>query len=172
MSIKVLTLTWAQVSHNNLLRYSSRQYCTVLNFKAFTGFPGIYTGASKEPDLLIRPDTDNFPSVVVESGWSESWPHLQADMRLWFSAPNINYVILLKWTKLSNNKVKGRIEVWHRNLAGVATLLHSEVIISSMYSNHLCQLKISSTGNFSPTHCHTANPHYNGRTIWGTPPPK
>jgi len=27
----------------------------------FTGFPGVYAGASKEPDLLLRPVSDGFP---------------------------------------------------------------------------------------------------------------
>ncbi|KAJ9205755.1 hypothetical protein DTO166G4_4630 [Paecilomyces variotii] len=95
----------------------------------FTGFSGVYTGSSKEPDLLLRPDTHgSLPRVIVESGWSESWPHLEADKNLWFSGGlDVAYVILLKWTRIANGYVTGLIEVWHRNPAGAVIQLHREV---------------------------------------------
>ena len=35
------------------------------------------------------------------------------------------------FTKISNNRVKGYSEIWHRNPAGAPVLLHSEVVIQS-----------------------------------------
>lgn len=94
-------------------------------------FRWIHTGSSKEPHLFIRPNT--YPTfsqqygVVVESGWSESWPHLQSDRNLWFSGgPVVTYAIRLVWSKGANNQGKGVVEVYHCNAAGAEILLHHE----------------------------------------------
>ncbi|KAL1859216.1 hypothetical protein Plec18170_002332 [Paecilomyces lecythidis] len=104
--------------------------CTYLEFNVgtrFTGFPGIYAGSSKEPDLFLRPGTSRrLPRVIIETGSPESWPHLQSDRTLWFSGSEVRYVILLKWTKTSDDHVMGLIEVFHRNPPGEATLLCHE----------------------------------------------
>lgn len=82
---------------------------------------------------MLRPDTHgSLPRVIVESGWSESWPHLEADKNLWFSGGlDVAYVILLKWTRIANGYVTGLIEVWHRNPAGAVIQLHREVCFLS-----------------------------------------
>ncbi|KAE8340327.1 hypothetical protein BDV24DRAFT_164535 [Aspergillus arachidicola] len=81
----------------------------------FDGFIGAYTSSSKEPDLFIRPDTHNHPLIVIESGWSESWPRLHADKSLWLDGTSeVNVVILLKWSKLTHNRVKATAEIWRR----------------------------------------------------------
>jgi hypothetical protein len=41
---------------------------------------------------------------------------------LWFSEQSIKYVILLRWTKILNNKVKGYAEFWY-NAAGAMLLV-------------------------------------------------
>ncbi|KAL2000059.1 hypothetical protein VTN02DRAFT_3622 [Thermoascus thermophilus] len=48
----------------------------------FNSFTGPYIHSSKEPDLFLRPDTHPLPRIVVESGWTESWPRLDADRDL------------------------------------------------------------------------------------------
>ncbi|KAL4787968.1 hypothetical protein BJX76DRAFT_317441 [Aspergillus varians] len=42
------------------------------------------------PGALI-PNTDHLPSIIVESGWSDSWLKLIADMKLWLRGgrPNV-----------------------------------------------------------------------------------
>ncbi|KAB8267634.1 hypothetical protein BDV30DRAFT_34363 [Aspergillus minisclerotigenes] len=81
----------------------------------FNGFTGAYTLSSKEPDLFIRPDTYVKPLIVIESGWSESWPRLHNDKDLWLSGTTeVNVVILLKWAKLKNNRVSATAEIWRR----------------------------------------------------------
>ncbi|KAL1980205.1 hypothetical protein VTN96DRAFT_4471 [Rasamsonia emersonii] len=125
---------WIKNEFSNMLK---SQFLTFPEWKfldfnvgtRFTGFSGIYTGSSKEPDLFIRLNTYPLPTVVVESGWSESWPHLQSDKNLWFSGgPAVTYVILLQWSKGANNRVKGVVEVYHRNAVGAEILLHHEDI--------------------------------------------
>ncbi|GIJ83734.1 hypothetical protein Asppvi_002564 [Aspergillus pseudoviridinutans] len=86
----------------------------------FRGFIGQrYLHSSKEPDVFIRPDTTPMPRIVIESGWSESWPRLQADKNLWLNGTNdVCLVMLLKWSKLTGNRASGTLELWRRNAAG------------------------------------------------------
>ncbi|KAB8276087.1 hypothetical protein BDV30DRAFT_246761 [Aspergillus minisclerotigenes] len=72
-------------------------------------FTGKYTHSSKDPDLFLCPATDDLPSIVVESGFSESWPRLHADKDLWmYGSTTVNVVILLKWSKCVRNRCKGK----------------------------------------------------------------
>ncbi|BAE63076.1 unnamed protein product [Aspergillus oryzae RIB40] len=76
----------------------------------FDGFTGQYTHSSKEPDLFLCPATDDLPSIVVESGFSESWPRLHADKDLWmYGSTTVNVVILLKWSKCVRNRCKANL---------------------------------------------------------------
>ncbi|OJD17346.1 hypothetical protein AJ78_02531 [Emergomyces pasteurianus Ep9510] len=85
----------------------------------FRGFVGVYQGSKKEPDFFFRADTNAFPSIVIEAGWSESWPYLRADKDLWMKGNNcIQLVILLKWSKIVGGRVKGSAEIWRRNETG------------------------------------------------------
>lgn len=75
-----------------------------------------YAGARKEPDLLIRPDNQPLPSIVIESGWSESYTRLMDDVSLWLVGGNgaVNAVLLLNWqTVESTNTVRGVVEVYY-----------------------------------------------------------
>ncbi|KKZ61878.1 hypothetical protein EMCG_03668 [[Emmonsia] crescens] len=96
----------------------------------FEGFQPPYTFSSKEPDLAIRPDGVALPTVVVESGWSESLSRLREDMQLWLEGgtPLVQLVLLIKWSRLSGNRVKGSLEVYGRNSAGIPMLLQTESI--------------------------------------------
>ncbi|QSS61464.1 hypothetical protein I7I51_03639 [Histoplasma capsulatum] len=86
---------------------------------SFDGFTGVYQGSHKEPDFSFRADTDDFPSIVIESGWSESLPYLRADKDLWMKGNNfVQLVILLNWHKVPGGRVKGSAEIWRRNGAG------------------------------------------------------
>lgn len=97
--------------------------------QAFRGFENPYSASRKQPDMSIVPDNQTFPSVVVESGWSESLTRLHRDMRLWLvgSAGQVQPVLLFKWTKLPGNRVKGVVESWDLDPAGHERLLQSEV---------------------------------------------
>lgn len=86
---------------------------------SFTGFAGMYQGSHKEQDSFFRADSLPFPSIVNEAGSSESFPHLRNDKDLWMhGCAFVELVILLSWTKVSGNRIKGIIEVWRRNGAG------------------------------------------------------
>ncbi|KAH1982377.1 hypothetical protein KXW88_004672 [Aspergillus fumigatus] len=66
----------------------------------FTGFAGNYRGSSKEPDYSFCPNSSAFPSLVIEAGGAESFPHLRNDKDLWMDG------------------LPGMVEVWRRNGAG------------------------------------------------------
>ena len=55
------------------------------------------------------------PSIILEIGYSKPWPKVQEDRDLWLQggAPFVNAIVLIKWTKRSNGRVAGFIEV-HR----------------------------------------------------------
>ncbi|OJJ46530.1 hypothetical protein ASPZODRAFT_132600 [Penicilliopsis zonata CBS 506.65] len=94
----------------------------------FDGFTGVYQGSAKEPDFFFQIDSNDFPSIVIESGWSESFSHLRADKDLWIMGNNsVTMVILLKWSRMSGGKVRGQAEVWQRNAGG--TILSNETSI-------------------------------------------
>ncbi|KAF3895011.1 hypothetical protein GTR04_4017 [Trichophyton interdigitale] len=95
----------------------------------FTGFAAPYTSAVKEPDACILPDSLPLPTIAVESGWSESWPRLEADKDLWLvGGAAVELVLLIRWTKISNGRVKGDLHVHGRDLAGNVVLLRTEEI--------------------------------------------
>ena len=71
---------------------------------------------SKEPDWSmvnanIRPNPDDFPSIVIEVGFSESLQKLRSDARLWFSmSSNDVQIVILIAVRAANNEII--IEKW------------------------------------------------------------
>ena len=96
-----------------------------------TNFKPPYINSSKQPDQAIVLKNQVVPTVVVEAGWSESLPKLHQDMRLWLNggAGFVQVVLLIKWTKITRNRVKVVIEVYNLDPAGNERLLQNEVII-------------------------------------------
>jgi hypothetical protein len=75
------------------------------------------------------------PTIVIESGWSESHPKLLQDVDLWLrgGAGTVELVFVFNWSKLVRGRVKGVLEVYDRNLAGGRNLAQSVVIINLSY---------------------------------------
>lgn len=109
----------------------------------FENFQAPYTASRKEPDQCILPAGKSLPTVVIESGWSETKPQLYRDRDLWLKGGvgNIQVVIILKWSADSERKVKGDIEVYDLDTLGNIRCITCEVggIISTnaWYTNHL-----------------------------------
>lgn len=79
----------------------------------FVGGP--YGGSRKEPDLLVRSDAIQMPSIVMESGWSESITELQNDINLWLvgGGGDVRLVFILEWRLHNDNRhVSGTVEVY------------------------------------------------------------
>lgn len=107
-----------------------------LKMIGFTGFLGQYTSSRKEPDAHIIPLTLDMPTVVVESGWSESRAQLHRDRNLWLIGGRgvVNVVIVIKWVKNRSNQVKGDIELFDLDPQGAVRSLQQEVTI---FKSHL-----------------------------------
>ncbi|KAM5445004.1 hypothetical protein MferCBS31731_000461 [Microsporum ferrugineum] len=102
----------------------------------FKGFATPYTSATKEPDACILPDTLPLPTVVVETGWSESWPRLDADKDLWLvGGASVELVLLIRWTKISGGRVKGDLHVHGKDPTNNVVLLQTEPIFPAPAGN-------------------------------------
>lgn len=79
--------------------------------------------------MSIVPRGQGFPSVVVESSWTESLAQFRQDMRLWLLgyAGHVQLVLLFKWMKMPGNYVKGVVESWDLDATGNERLLQTEV---------------------------------------------
>lgn len=105
-------LTFTEVE--NLERYVGTSKCFIilniymggidLFFKAFSQFGDGYNTSRKEPDMCIRPVDMALPSIVLESGWSETRQQLYRDRDPWLHGGSglVQLVIVIKWT---NNAV-------------------------------------------------------------------
>ncbi|GAD93919.1 hypothetical protein AOR_1_330174 [Paecilomyces variotii No. 5] len=99
-----------------------------LNFFVGTTIPfatGPYSNSTKEPDLLIQPNGQPFPSVVIESGWSESLSRLQDDMNLWLvgGQGQVKATIILNWQRVGNtDMVRGSVYLYTLDRNGILHL--------------------------------------------------
>ena len=85
------------------------------------------------------------PTLVVESGWSESRADLHRDRNVWLTgaATTTEVVLILKWSRSTSKKVNGDIEVWARDTTGAPILLQQEVSASAHPIPNLPQLTLS-----------------------------
>lgn len=90
-----------------------------------------YQGSRKQPDLSVQPNTLNtvVPPLVVEVGYSQSYPSLLRDVDLWLigGCPDVKAVILVKWT-CDRQRVRGQAEIWKRDHRGNPRLEQSETV--------------------------------------------
>jgi hypothetical protein len=79
---------------------------------------------------MIRPGDQLHPSTVVEVGWSESYPHLDRDMRLWIDGTReVNVVLVIKWSGFAS-RVRGSVETWVRGANGAPRRRQTSVCVS------------------------------------------
>jgi hypothetical protein len=91
-----------------------------------------YQASEKEPDFCvipIGPPRPTLPTLVIETGWSESRPQLYQDRDLWLRGGQgfVQVVLIIKWTRNTVKQVKGDIEVFDLDAAGNPRLLQREV---------------------------------------------
>jgi hypothetical protein len=65
------------------------------------------------------------PTVVIESGFSESMAQLHRDRDLWLKGGQgcVQIVIIIKWTRHASKKAKGDVEVFNLDTNGDPQLL-------------------------------------------------
>ncbi|GAD91943.1 conserved hypothetical protein [Paecilomyces variotii No. 5] len=89
---------------------------------------GPYAGSSKEPDLYIRPDNQRLPSLVMESGWSESLSWREDDMNIWLvgGQGQVKATIILNWQRVTNtDTVRGSVYLYTLDTNGTPRLKQS-----------------------------------------------
>lgn len=82
------------------------------------------------------------PSTVVEAGLSESYPHLERDMRLWLEGTrevNVRSDYKVVPDSRSSSKVRGSVEAWARGANGAPTKRQSSVCVyfSLLFSSNI-----------------------------------
>ncbi|KAL2828737.1 hypothetical protein BDW59DRAFT_142950 [Aspergillus cavernicola] len=112
-------VSWAfqELSHALVVGFFTQIELVDLDFSSntrFDNFPIPWQNIYKEPDCYIKPAGATLLTLVFEAGFSESYQRLIADKNLWLrgGAPVVNVVMLLMWSLISGNKVKGFIELW------------------------------------------------------------
>ncbi|KAG0641944.1 hypothetical protein HOY80DRAFT_1134946 [Tuber brumale] len=97
----------------------------------YDNFMSPYRGSSKEADLTFVPriranwtTQAEFPSVVLESGWSEPAGQLHRDATLWQqgSGGEVRVVIQVKFFQLRDDRIGARLWISRANLDGGCTV--------------------------------------------------
>ncbi|KAK6353098.1 hypothetical protein TWF696_005088 [Orbilia brochopaga] len=88
----------------------------------FDNFSHPYEGSIKEPDGVMLRMGHDYPVLVVEVNWSESWAKLEEDRALWMRGfgQNAPVVILVKFSD-SQNGVRGTLEIAFKRAGGTVT---------------------------------------------------
>lgn len=92
--------------------------------------------------MFICVEDENMPTLVFESGFSESHPRLDDDVPLWITggAPTVQLVFLLKWNKMASlARIEGVINIYGKDENGYPVLLLSQVI-NSIHLSYNCGL--------------------------------
>src|SRR5271170_3865032 len=126
---------------------------------AIRTFAPPYASSRKEPDQCILPIGLAMPTVVIESGWSESSLYLLQDMKLWLQGGTgtVQLVFLFNWSQLTGNRVKGVVELYNLNQAGNENLIQAVVIINLSNMKLMADQKI---GYFPKTGSRDSSPAY------------
>ncbi|QKX54989.1 uncharacterized protein TRUGW13939_02079 [Talaromyces rugulosus] len=87
--------------------------------------------STKEPDALLIPFSVTVPTIVVETGWSESKRQLVRDKNIWLgdTRGQVQAVIVIKWRpNYHTREVSGVLEVHKPNASPNGTLDQTEKI--------------------------------------------
>ncbi|PLB47502.1 hypothetical protein P170DRAFT_465170 [Aspergillus steynii IBT 23096] len=82
----------------------------------FNTFVAPYQSSWRQPEFYLKPRHRVLPTLVVESGWAESYASLVRDKDLWLIGgwPHVNVVFVIQWSRSPRNRVRGRLEVYRR----------------------------------------------------------
>lgn len=90
---------------------------------------GPYAESSKEPDLAVRANNQRLPTMVIESGWSESLDRLREEVKLWLISGNATAAIIICWRSVANtDQVEGEVELYTPDSNGNPVLRQTEAI--------------------------------------------
>ncbi|KAG0633848.1 hypothetical protein HOY80DRAFT_1141112 [Tuber brumale] len=118
-----------------LINVDAARTMTIPGSPRVSNFMGTYVNSVKEPDFAFVPLGHNmmrrdFPSVVMESGWTSSAAELTRDRRMWHegSGGHVMVVILVKLYKpKTGNQVRVTLEISHTSPGAAVTITHMDV---------------------------------------------
>ncbi|KAK9238595.1 hypothetical protein V1525DRAFT_99528 [Lipomyces kononenkoae] len=95
----------------------------------FESFGPPYQASLKDPHYCVKLIASRLPTLVFESGWTESRPQLYHDRDLWLRGGQgfVQVTIIIKWTTIANKRVKGDIEVFDLDVPGNPRILQREI---------------------------------------------
>ncbi|KAF3402579.1 hypothetical protein DPV78_004754 [Talaromyces pinophilus] len=77
----------------------------------------------------MRVGNQPLPTLVIESGWSESIDRLREEARLWLAGDNATAVIVVCWGSVANtDQVEGEVELYVLNGNGSPVLRQTEIV--------------------------------------------
>ncbi|GAM37464.1 hypothetical protein TCE0_024r07405 [Talaromyces pinophilus] len=77
----------------------------------------------------MRVGSQPLPTLVIESGWSESIDRLREEARLWLAGDNATAVIVVCWRSVANtDQVEGEVELYVLNGNGSPVLRQTEIV--------------------------------------------
>jgi hypothetical protein len=134
---------------------------TISSGADFLHFSGPYDGSRKQPDVFVRTKDFYWPTLVVETGWSEDYDDLIEDAKLWLlgsrggspggavaSQHPVNTVIIIfferKTFPADKLSIKGYLEVWRCDPANTDVIKQYLSMVSNLDSCH-----IRATSDFS-----------------------
>ncbi|WEW54585.1 hypothetical protein PRK78_000005 [Emydomyces testavorans] len=131
-----LNQEYVRMGITGFITLNESQSLIVASGTSCDNFVAQYAGSVKQPDWMAVPVGFNMPTIVAESGWSDSWPGLHRDMTLWLkgSPQTMSLVFLVKWSKVAGGRVEGSIEVWDLDSTGNEHLLQTEVSQKALYN--------------------------------------
>ncbi|KAJ5135383.1 uncharacterized protein N7515_004661 [Penicillium bovifimosum] len=113
-----------------------------------------YAGSRKEPDFMIRPDNRRLPTLVMESGWSESFPRLLGDLNLWLvgGAGAVNATIILQWQTITGtNRVGGMAELYTPDVNGTPVMRQRELVFPAPPQSQTQEFRLTRRMLFTST---------------------
>lgn len=89
-------------------------------YVAIKNFHMPYTNSIIEPDTALRVIGERFPSLVIETGWAESYVRLKQDIDLWIVGTGgvTKIAIWVKFSVRAASRLSGYIEVARPMLGG------------------------------------------------------
>ncbi|KAJ5582588.1 hypothetical protein N7535_001208 [Penicillium sp. DV-2018c] len=113
-----------------------------------------YAGSRKEPDFLMRPVNQRLPTLVMESGWSESFPRLLGDLNLWLvgGAGAVNAIIILQWQTITGtNRVGGTAELYTPDMNGTPVMRQRELVFPAPSQSQTQEFRLTRRMLFTST---------------------
>lgn len=99
---------------------------------AIRSFLPSYASSRKEPNIKFRPGNQRFPSIVMETGWSESIPRIRDDINVWLLGGKefVKAVLIVEWHRIrDSDAIGGNAELYTLDDTNTSPILRQEETI-------------------------------------------